>query len=148
MKTKRAAFTGFGLTLFVLFGFAIFLNLNFHSVIVDGQSMLPTLSPGQKVWVSKAYWLIGPVRDGDIVVLKDPTADSGFIIKRVFRMAGESVPIDKWPFARRLEQGNYNVPSGAIYVLGDNSLKGMSEDSRFFGPVSEASIIGKVIVRR
>jgi signal peptidase I len=148
MKTKRAAFTGFGVTLFVLFGFAIFLNLNFHSVIVDGQSMLPTLTPGQKVWVSKAYWLVGPIHDGDVVVMKDPTADTGFIIKRVFRMGGETVPVDKWPFARRLAQGTYTVPTGTVYVLGDNQLKGMSEDSRFFGPVRQETIIGKVIVKR
>jgi len=137
----------FGLTLLFFFAFAIFLNLNFHSVIVDGQSMLQTFQPCQKVCLSKAYWLIGRIHDEDVVVLKDPTANDGFIIKRVFRMGGETVPVDKWPRSRQLIEGSYTVPPGTVYVLGDNTVTGMSEDSRFFGPVSLESIIGKVVVR-
>jgi signal peptidase I len=143
-KRKQAAFTGFGLTLLLLFAFALFLNLNFHSVIVDGQSMLPTLTPGQRVMVSKAYWLVGDISDKDIVVIRDPTAN-GFIIKRVFRMGGETVPVDKWPEFRHLEDGPYTVPDGEVYVLGDNLLE--SEDSRKFGPIGVDKIIGKVVVR-
>lgn len=144
MKQRKRAATGFGLTLGLLFFFALFLNLNFHTVIVDGQSMMPTLNPNEKVVVSKAYWLVGPIHDKDIVVIKDPTAD-GYIIKRVFRMAGERVPVDKWPDSQKLEDGEYTVPDGDIFVLGDNIRE--SEDSRKFGPVSLSTVIGKVVVR-
>jgi signal peptidase I len=144
MKTRKRAATGFGLTLAILFLFALFLNLNFHTVIVDGQSMLPTLAPGQRVVVSKAYWLVGAIHNKDIVVIKDPTG-TGYIIKRVFRMGGEQVPIDKWPEFRKLETGTYIVPKEEVYVLGDNL--GESEDSRKFGPVGVDKIIGKVVVR-
>jgi signal peptidase I len=143
MKGKRA-FTGFGLTLIVLFLFAIFLSLNFKSVIVDGRSMLPTLNPGQRVVVSKAYWLVGNIRKKDIVVIHDPTS-SGYVIKRVFRLGGEKVPVDKWPESHRLEQGEYIVPEGDLFVLGDNI--GQSEDSRKYGPVPLNRVIGKVVVR-
>ena len=144
MKQRKRAATGFGLTLALLFFFALFMNLNFHTVIVDGQSMLPTLSPEQRVVVSKAYWLVGPIHDKDIVVIKDPTAD-GYIIKRVFRMAGEDVPVDKWPDFHHLEDGPYTVPDGQVYVLGDNLPE--SDDSRKVGPVGLDKIIGKVVVR-
>ncbi len=144
MKQRKRAATGLGLTLTLLFLFAIFMNLNFHTVIVDGQSMMPTFQPEDRVVVSKAYWLVGGIHDKDIVVIKDPTGD-GYIIKRVFRMAGESVPVDKWPDNRRLEDGPYTVPDGMVYVLGDNLPE--SEDSRKFGPVSNDKIIGKVVVR-
>lgn len=144
MKQRKRAATGFGLTLALLFFFALFMNLNFHTVIVDGMSMWPTLQPDEHVVVSKAYWLVGPIHDKDIVVIRDPTGD-GFIIKRVFRMGGEEVPLDKWPDFRKMESGSYIVPAGEVYVLGDNLPE--SEDSRKFGPVSVSKIIGKVVVR-
>ncbi len=140
-KTRKFK-VGFGLI--VVFAFAVFLKLDFRSVIVDGHSMLPTLTPGERVIVSNAYWLVGAVRDGDIVVVKDP-GSSGFIIKRVFRLAGERVPLDKWPGFHHLEDGPYSVPDGNIYVLGDNQTQ--SEDSRIFGPVPQKSIVGKVVIR-
>ena len=145
MKTgKPGAFKGVGFGLLVIFAFAVFLKLDFRSVIVDGRSMLPSLTPGERVIVSDAYWLVGPVRDGDIVVVKDPSA-SGFIIKRVFRLAGEKVPVDKWPDFHHLEDGEYSVPEDNIYVLGDNLQQ--SEDSRRFGPIPQKSIVGKVVIR-
>jgi signal peptidase I len=144
MKQKKRAATGFGLTLGLLLLFALFMNFNFHTVIVDGQSMLPTLTSGEKVVVSKAYWLVGPIHEKDIIVIKDPTGD-GYIIKRVFRMAGETVPVDKWPDFRQLQTDPYVIPEGQVYVLGDN-LRG-SEDSRKFGPVGLDKVIGKVVVR-
>ena len=143
-RKKQKAFTGFGMSLIGLFAFAVFMNLNFRTVIVDGRSMLPTLNPEERVVVSKAYWLVGPVHDGDIVVIHDPTAP-GFIIKRVFRMGGEQVPVDKWPSFHHLTEGPYTVPEGNVFVLGDNLTQ--SEDSRVFGPVPFNRIVGKVVVR-
>lgn len=141
-KTRK--FKGVGFGLFVVFAFSVFLKLDFRSVIVDGRSMLPSLTPGERVIVSDAYWLVGPVRDGDIVVVKDP-GSAGFIIKRVFRLAGEKVPVDKWPDFHHLEDGEYSVPEDNIYVLGDNLQQ--SEDSRRFGPIPQKNIVGKVVIR-
>ena len=143
-SVKRGAFRGVGFGLVVAFVFAVFLKLDFRSVIVDGHSMLPSLTPGERVVVSDAYWLVGGIHDGDIVVIRDP-GSSGFIIKRVFRMAGERVPIDKWPDFHHLEDGEYKVPDGDVYLLGDNLQQ--SEDSRRFGPQPLSKVIGKVVIR-
>lgn len=146
-KSKRRAFTSFGVTLLMILGFVIFFQQNFNSVIVSGPSMMPTLHSGQRLWASRAYWLVGPIRKKDIVVLRDPGSSTGYIIKRVAFVAGETVD---WYNAPRsplwtLSQGPYVVPQGSIYVLGDN--RAVSEDSRAFGSVELDRVLGKVVIR-
>lgn len=143
-KVSRRATTGFGLTLVMVLAFAVFFNLNFKTVVVNGDSMLSTLKPGQRVLVSKAYWLIGPIRRKDIVVVQDETPD-GYFIKRVYRLGGEVVDYPNVPSSHLLASGEYVVPENEVFLLGDN--RGSSEDSRYFGPVPMSRIIGKVVVR-
>lgn len=141
MSGQKRAFQGFGLLM--LLGLALVLYyMDFKSVIVDGHSMEPTLHPGERVITSKGFLFIGGIRHNNIVVFKDPTG-GGFVIKRVFRLAGETVPVDKWPADHKLEDGPYTVPDGTVFVLGDNAKQ--SEDSRRFGPVQVDRIIGKVV---
>lgn len=128
----------------MVLAFALFFNLNFRTVVVEGDSMLDTLKPGQRVLVSKAYWLIGGIRKKDIVVVRDQST-GGYFIKRVYRLAGEIVDYPNVPSSHRLASGDYVVPEGHVYVLGDN--REVSEDSRKFGAVPLARIIGKVVVR-
>jgi signal peptidase I len=139
------AFMKFGFYLIFALGFALFYFFNFHTVVVHGESMLPTFQNGQHVMISKAYWLIGPIQDNDIVVLHDQNPD-GYIIKRVYRLAGQTVDWVNAPDSVSVTGGEYKVPLDCVYVLGDNRLK--SEDSRKFGPVQMDQIIGKVVVRR
>jgi signal peptidase I len=142
-KTKKRAITGFGVLLTLILVFAIFFYLNFKTVQVSGVSMLPTLKDGQRVLVSKAYWLVGPIHKGDIVVIRDETP-TGFIIKRIHFMAGEKVDWKWVPDSWQLKDGPMVVPEGQIFVMGDN--KPQSEDSRRFGPVPIADVLGKVVV--
>jgi signal peptidase I len=142
-RGRKTAVRGFLILLLVLLGVAIFFNLNFKTVIVSGNSMLPTFKDGRKVVISKAYWLIGPIKKKDIVVLRD-TGPTGYIIKRVYRMGGEKVDWANAPDSHRLKSGDYTVPEGTVYVLGDNRMH--SEDSRKFGPVEVGEILGKVVV--
>ena len=44
----------------ILFLSAIFAT-NFKTAVVDGQSMMPTLSDHQKVLTTKAYYLVGAI---------------------------------------------------------------------------------------
>jgi signal peptidase I len=145
-RTARRAFTGFGAVLLFVLAFVVFFRFNFTSVVVAGQSMLPTLKNGKKVLVSKAYWLVGGIQDGSIVVIQQGDKPSDYIIKRVYKMAGESV--DSFNFPRDVllsETGGegYKVPENHVFVIGDN--RGISEDSRVFGPVEMDKIIGKVV---
>jgi signal peptidase I len=143
-RVSPKATAGFGLTLLMVLAFAVFFNLNFKTVVVNGDSMQPTLRPGQRVLVSKAYWLIGQIRRKDIVVVQDDKPD-GYFIKRVYRLPGEVVDYPNIPSTHTLASGDYVVPDGYVYVLGDN--RAASEDSRTFGPIPYSKIIGKVVVR-
>lgn len=143
MRRPKKRTVGIGFSLIVLLGLAVFMFTAFKTVEVRGRSMLQTLKEGQRVLVCNAYWLIGGIRHRDIVVIKGD--DKGeYMIKRVYKMAGETVDFvnlpDDWP----LSHGDYVVPSGSVFVLGDNKLE--SEDSRKFGPVPMRDILGKVVL--
>jgi len=81
--------------------------------------MQPTLRPGDRLLVVR--WL--PIRCGDVVVLRDPEAPSTFLLKRV---------------THRDASGNY-------LVHGDNP--NVSRDSRRFGAVPSANVVGRVVYR-
>jgi signal peptidase I len=141
-KRKKIAVTGFSVLLMLMLGVAVFFYFNFKTVQVSGESMMPTLKNGQRVLVSSAYWLVGPVRDKDIIVIRDDTP-TGFFIKRVFAMPGEEVNWKWVPESYQLSDGPFIVPEGTYYVLGDNRPK--SEDSRVLGPIDQKEVIGKVV---
>jgi signal peptidase I len=143
--TRKRAITGFGVTLLFLLAFAIYFQFTFQTVVVSGESMLPTLKSGQRVLTSKAYWLVGPIKQKDVVVLRDD-GPTGYIIKRVYKMAGEIVDWSLVPETFDFRQGEFRVPEGNIYVIGDN--REVSEDSRKFGPVPLDKVIGKVVIRQ
>ena len=142
-KGKKRAFTGFGVFLLIMLIGSIFFYLNFKTIEVSGPSMNPTFKSGDRVLVSKAYWLVGPIKDKDIVVLHDP-GGPGNIIKRVYRLGGEDVDFKWMPDSAKITNAPYKVPDGCIYVLGDN--RPVSEDSRKFGPVDLSKVLGKVII--
>jgi signal peptidase I len=143
-KEKQRAITGFGVALLFTLAFAIFAYRSFHTVIVKGVSMYPTFKDGQRVLVTNAYWLVGPIKVKDILVIADDNAD-GYIIKRVYKMAGEKVDEVNAPRSWHLADGPFVVPAGSVYVLGDN--RAQSEDSRYFGPVDLNKVLGKAVIR-
>lgn len=121
---------------------------------VFGQSMEPNLHTDQRIVVEKLSYRFHLPRRGDIVVLKLPRASSELLIKRVIALPGETVeirdgavwvdgqPLDE-PYLTQPTAGQMAplvVPEGHVFVLGDN--RGYSNDSRAFGPVPLANIVG------
>lgn len=90
---------------------------------VDGESMAPSLVPGERVVVNKLAYRLRPPRPGDLVVVRDPRAPGRLLLKRIAGEAGD----------------------GRWLVRGDNA--GASTDSRHFGPVGREMIMGKVWFR-
>ncbi len=138
----KRAITGFGIVLLLVFAITVFFYLNFNTVVVSGKSMLPTFHDKQRLLASRAYWLVGAIRDKDIVVIKGDEPKEYFI-KRVYKMEGELVDFANVPETWSIANGEYRVPKGQIYVLGDN--REVSEDSRKYGSVPLDRILGKIV---
>jgi signal peptidase I len=90
---------------------------------VADESMSPALLPGDRLWVDTAWFSREPPRPGDVVVVRDPEEHGRLLLKRV-----SSVELDARGAPVR------------VRVLGD--LKERSRDSRAFGPVACADLVG------
>jgi signal peptidase I len=139
---RSATFTGFSVVLLFLLAFSIYALKNVHVVQVSGDSMLPTLKSGQRLLMSKAYWLVGPIQVNDIVVFKNPEGGPP-LIKRVVGLGGDPIDFEIAPRNWTLSRGQYRVPEGMLYAVGDNHP--VSEDSRNLGPFEPADSLGKVV---
>ncbi len=141
---KTVIYTGFGGFLLFILAFAVFFYYNFKTIEVQGDSMEPTLTAGDRLLISKAYWLIGPIKEDDIVVVRNPYENNEVIIKRVYRTEGGTVGLKNVPETWDITQGQYVVPKGTIFILGDNAA--VSQDSRHYGPFAIEDVIGKMVV--
>lgn len=123
---------------------------------VEGQSMQPSLRPGELVIVLPAWG----IRRGDVVVVRDPRHPERETVKRVLGLPGELVELgdrqlvvdgvarpEPWlPDSAAAGAGGWRVPPGHVVVLGDN--RGHSTDSRTYGPVPRALVVGRVVAPR
>ena len=142
--TKRRVRKGFSISLVMLLLIAVFYFTNFKSVVVTGDSMEPTFMSGRRLLASDAYWLVGGLRPNDIVVIRGEKNDE-YIIKRIYKVAGQKVDWANTPDDWSLVKGEFVVPEGHIFVLGDN--RAVSEDSRRFGAVPIDRVLGKVVLK-
>ena len=123
-------------------------------IIVNGDSMDPTLKDGDVMILNKMY-STEDIERFDIVVIK---YDGRYIIKRIIGMPGDEVKIEdntlyingKIYVQDFLDKDstteNFSlkeVPENHYFVLGDN--REVSLDSRSFGPVNAEDIEGKAI---
>lgn len=123
-------------------------------------SMGPTLRAGDSALAAKfAYRLTGPER-GDVVLFEAP-GDGVPTIKRVVGLPGDTVAVRDGVLFVNGEKtvegyvdyaltdatffGPTDVPEGHVYVMGDNRINSL--DSRSYGPVPEADLLGEVSLR-
>jgi signal peptidase I len=123
---------------------------------VAGQGMMPTLREGEQYLLWKD---VEPINRGDIVIFWYPDDPSKSYIKRIVGMPGEEVmvengkvlingnPLDE-PYLNEEYRSTDSMPapmhvsSHHYFVLGDNRRN--SSDSRYWGPVPEKYIYGKI----
>jgi signal peptidase I len=137
----------------------LFLVINAISarVRVDGFSMLPTLQDGEFVLVNKLAYQIGSPARGDIIVLRSTTTPNLDLIKRVIGLSGDKIVVQggqvkingqilSEPYINTAPNynGAWQVPSGYLFVLGDN--RNNSSDSHYWGFLPMQNVIGKALL--
>jgi len=133
-------------------------------IVVDGESMEPTLWHGEMLLVRSGGY---EPENGDIVILAKKGFHNGdAIVKRIIATGGQTVeinyagstvsvdgvPLDEPYIKEYMVQfpyqtlTNITVPEGCIFVMGDN--RNNSDDSRNpdLGVVDERLILGKAVM--
>jgi signal peptidase I len=150
--TARLPLRGIAAVLISLAGAGIALvavRRRFTVVRVNGQSMLPTFKPGDRVLVRKVR--AGALRRGQVVVFESPhggerntgspsgPGGSRWIIKRVAAVSGDHVPPD---VAAVCAPAGARVPAGQFVAIGDGRS---GIDSRRFGYVPIERVLGVAV---
>ncbi|MGJ9381390.1 signal peptidase I [Salipaludibacillus sp. CF4.18] len=139
----------------------------FAPIVVDGESMMPTLENNDRMIVNKIGYNISEPDRFDIVVFHAPQNKD--YIKRVIGLPGDTIEYEndvlyingeevEEPYLDvykevapskpltgdfQLEEvtGEETIPEGHIFVLGDNRQH--SKDSRHIGVVNSEDVVGK-----
>lgn len=149
------------LALAVILPFRLFVAEPF---VVSGSSMLPNYHNHDYLIIDRWTYRSHQPERGDVIVLKFPRDPSQYYIKRIIGLPGEQVKVqnggvyifnDDNPGGFRLEEPylkstvetigsnqTTSLGSGEYFVLGDNRTG--SSDSRVWGILPEANIVGKV----
>lgn len=135
---------------------AFFRAFVFQNYVVEGQSMLTTLYPGERVIVSRISYIVGRPARGDVIVLQYPLDPGRDFVKRIIGLPGETVaivngqvfidgrPLPPEPYVvypSRTDMAPLTLGPDEYFVMGDN--RAGSSDSRVWGPLPARRIIGK-----
>lgn len=125
---------------------------------VEQYSMEPTLLPRDRVLVDKFFYRLRETRHGDVIVLRYPLNPQRNYIKRIVGLPGDTLEVKEGtlyvngrrvaePYINGVAQGNYGpfkVPDDSVFVMGDN--RNNSEDSRAFGALKKAFVVGQALL--
>lgn len=145
------------------------LTFVFRLVEVDGKSMMDTLENADKVVVTDMFY---KPHNNDIIVIAHATNYSHPIIKRVIATGGQTVKLDydnekiivdgaelsedyikgttfsnngskDSNYLPTDENGNFVIPEGKLFVLGDNRAVSLDSRSPEIGLIDVNDVIGK-----
>jgi signal peptidase I len=147
--------------------------LTARRVTIAGESMLPSLRPGDRVvFSSRVYRKTRPAR-GDVVLLRSVDDPERTEVKRVVGMPGETLQVRDgrvWvggsppaepylPPANQTQEGDtpeaegdqtasawpaWTLDEDEYFVMGDNRRHDHVIDSRRYGPVPRSRIVGRM----
>lgn len=131
----------------------------FELVRVDGDSMLPTLTTDERLFVEKISKLSEDgLNIGDIIIVHYPGEENRSYVKRIVGLPGDKLKVENGKLWRNgvLIQENYTldsrmnydfeeyiVPEDSYFVMGDNRNDSM--DSRVVGSISRSEIVGHAV---
>ena len=170
-KKEKNEFWEWSKALLIAFGLAWIIRFFlFTPIVVDGESMMPTLEDGDRMIVNKIGYEVGEPDRYDIVVFHAPEEKD--YIKRVIGLPGDHVAYKNDqlfingepqaeayldPYKKDINEGTLTedftleesaqisvIPEGYVFVMGDN--RRYSKDSRHIGIVALEEIIGSTNV--
>lgn len=132
---------------------------------VSGSSMFPNFKNGDYIITDKITYRVSDPRRGDIVVFKNPKDETQDFIKRILGVPGDHIKVQSGKIVLNGEELNepylnnvvtnpgsflregqeFTVEAGHYITIGDN--RPASSDSREWGQITRAEIIGKVFFR-
>ena len=163
LAKKRDVWEWVKVFLFAAFLAAVIRYLLFTPIVVDGESMMPTLNDRDRMIVNRISYIFNGPERFDIIVFH-ATEEKDYI-KRVIGLPGEFIEYKndtlfvngeavEEPFLeeakKKLVGGTLTepfyiqVPPDHIFVLGDN--RRFSKDSRHIGPVPLSEILGEATI--
>ena len=127
---------------------------------VDGKSMEPNFSTGDYLIVDEITYRFREPARGEVIVLRNPTNEADFFIKRVIGLPEEQVLVsdskvfidgkligEEYLFGgiSMADTPPFQLGKDEFFVMGDN--RGSSFDSRSWGPLGKHQIVGVVRIR-
>jgi signal peptidase I len=163
-RETRQGYVLLCMALWSVISFLFITNFVFSTVTISGQSMAPTLKPGEQYFLNRwACRIFGPGY-GDLVVLRD-SAHQELLVKRVIALPNDVVQVEgdhvcingrqlHEPYlpahvvtrAARMTGRSVKLGPDEFFVMGDN--RSVSEDSRNYGPVRRADLLGTLSIDR
>lgn len=129
-------------------------------VLVDGESMEPTLHSHQSVFIEKVTKLFGTIDRGQIIVVRYPERE-GVYVKRIVGVPGDTLEVKDGALYingnRKAEpyintdyidyiMGPVTVPEDCYFVMGDNRNNSMDSHDDYIGPIPKEDVIGRAIL--
>lgn len=129
-------------------------------VMVDGESMMPNLLDGERMFVEKVSLYFTEPKRGDIIICYYPNYTTS-CVKRVIGLPGDTVSVqdgivyingeeldesEYWFYRGEMDfdVGETVVPENSVYVMGDNRNHSMDSRTWGVGAIPYERVIGTV----
>ncbi len=130
----------------------------FSIVLVDGESMYPTLYSHERVAIEKVSRYFNLPEYGDIIIVKYPYME-GTYVKRTMGLPGDKLEVRDSTVYRNDEPlveeyvnpepypdwGPYTVPEGHVFVMGDNRAHSLDSRAEVIGAIAQDQIEGHAL---